>query len=339
MTMFMTTDNHILELWKLLEEEKNIGLVKRLYSSDSPFHIYCTFQFPDNYYGVAFTFSNDIRIDISSFENLRELKVMLLPDKSFENSRMLMIQLLQPNNRDIFATLCENLVQSVIRFDSEKKIVRTVINQLEKWKTLFDKNNATGLSTSEQQGLFGELHFLQKYLSIPDINPCKVLNTWVGVDKALRDYQSDSWAVEVKTTSTNNPQKVTINGERQLDETLLNNLFLFHYSVEVSNGNGITLCQKIADIRKTLENNAPALSLFNAKLFEAGYSDKHESFYKDRFYQTRNENFYQVENDFPRIKENELCKGVSEVSYSIILAMCNEYLVSENQVLNIIKSI
>ena len=335
----MTTNNHILELWEILENEKSIGLVKRLYSSEIPFHIYCTYQYPDNYYGIAFTFSDNIRIDISSFENLKELKVMLLPDKSFEDSRMLMIQLLQPNNRDIFATLCENLVQSVIRYDSEKKIIRAIINQLEKWKTLFDKSNTTGLSTSEQQGLFGELHFLQKYLSIKDISPCGVLNTWVGVDKALRDYQSDSWAVEVKTTSTNNPQKVTINGERQLDETLLKNLFLFHYSVEVSNGNGLTLCQKIADIRKSLENDAPALSLFNAKLFEVGYMDKHESFYKDRYYRTRNENFYQVEKDFPRIKENELSKGVSEVNYSIILAMCNEYLVSENYVLNIIKNI
>ena len=108
MIMFMTTNNHILELWEILENEKSIGLVKRLYSSEIPYHIYCTYQYPDNYYGVAFTFSDNIRIDISSFDNLKELKVMLLPDKSFEDSRMLMIQLLQPNNRDIFATLCEN---------------------------------------------------------------------------------------------------------------------------------------------------------------------------------------------------------------------------------------
>jgi hypothetical protein len=59
------------------------------------------------------------------------------------------------------------------------------------------------------------------------MNPCDVLHSWVGVDKALRDFQGSSWALEVKTTSTNNPQKVTINSERQLDETLLENLFCF----------------------------------------------------------------------------------------------------------------
>lgn len=335
----MTNNNHIAELWQTLEEEKNIGLVKRLYSSDIPFHIYATLQYPERYYGVAFTFGNDIRIDISSFDNLRELKVMLVQDTTFVNSRLLIIQLLHPNSRDIFATLCENLVQSVIQLNDEQKISRTVVNQLEKWKTLFDKNNSTGLTPAEQQGLYGELHFLQKFLSKPEINPCDILHTWVGVDSALRDFQGSNWALEVKTTSTNNPQKVTINGERQLDESLLEYLFLFHYSVEISNGNGQTLPQKISVIRQMLENDNPALSLFNAKLFEVGYLDKHEPFYQDRFYQQRHESFYKIDSDFPRIKENELRNGISDVKYSIILAMCEEYLVPESQIFNVLKEL
>lgn len=339
MTMFMTNNNHVAEIWEVLEEEKNAGLVKRLYSSDILFHIYGTFQYPERYYGVAFTFNNDIHIDVSSFSNLRELKVMLLNDTSFINSRLLIIQLLHPGSRDIFASLCENLIQSVIKLNTEQKIIRTVVNQLEKWKTLFEKNNSTGLTSAEQQGLYGELHFLQKVLLKPYTAPCNALHAWVGVDKALRDFQSNNWAVEVKTTSTNNPQKAIINGERQLDDTLLENLFLFHLSVEVSNGNGQTLCQKIATIREVLKNDMPALSLFNTKLFEAGYLDKHELLYEDRFYQVRNENYYKIENEFPRIKENELRSGVSDVKYSIILAMCDEFLISENQVFNIIKSL
>lgn len=335
----MTNNNHLFELWQMLEEEKNLGLVKRLYSSDAPFHIYATFQYPERYYGVAFTFSNDIRIDISSFENLRELRVMLIPDTTFVNSHLLIIQLLHHASRDIFASLCENLVQSVIQLNSEQKIIRTVVNQLEKWKTLFDKNNSTGLTPAEQQGLFGELYFLQKFLSKPDLNPCNVLHTWVGVDKALRDFQGVNWALEVKTTSTNNPQKVTINGERQLDESLLENLFLFHYSVEISNGNGQTLPQKISTIRQILENDIPALSIFNVKLFEVGYLDKHEPFYQDRFYQQRHESFYKIKSDFPRIKENELRNGISDVKYSIILAMCEEYIVSESHIFNVLKEL
>ncbi|MDD4847850.1 MAG: PD-(D/E)XK motif protein [Bacteroidales bacterium] len=335
----MTNNNHISEIWADLEEEKTVGLVKRLYSSDVCFHIYGTFQYPERYYGIAFTFENDVRINFSSFDNLREMKILLLADSTFVNSHLLVIQLLHPNSRDIFASLCENLIQSVIQLNSEQRIIRIVVNQLEKWKTLFEKNNSTGLTPAEQQGLYGELHFLQKYLSKSELNPCDVLHTWVGADSALRDFQGSNWALEVKTTSTNNPQKVTINGERQLDETLLETLFLFHYSVEVSNANGQTLCQKVTAIRELLSNDTPTLSMFNAKLFEVGYLDKHEPYYQDRFYQTRNESFYKVENDFPRIKENELRNGVCDVRYSVILAMCDEYQVTENTIFNVLKEL
>lgn len=335
----MTNDNHISKLWKTQEEEKNLGLVKRLYSTEYKYRIYATFQYPEHYYGIAFTFGNDIGIDISSFEDLSELKVLLVPDTAYINSRLLIIQLLHPINRDIFTSLCENLILSVYQLNNEQKIIRTVINQLEKWKTLFDKNNLTGLTSNEQQGLFGELHFLQKCLSRFKMKPSSILKKWVGVNRAMRDFQGSNWAIEVKTTSTNNPQKVTINGERQLDESLLDNLFLVHYSIEVSNGNGQTLCQKVAEIRKSLSNDATSLSIFNVKLFEVGYLDKHESYYQTKHYLQRSESFYKVDSHFPRIKENELRNGVSDVKYSITLSSCDEFLTSENKLYNIIKDI
>lgn len=338
-TTTMENNNHIAELWQQLEGEKTLGLVKRLYSSDIAFRIYATFQYPEVYYGVAFNFSNNIKIDISNFDNLKDLKVLLLDDISFVNTKLLVIELLYPTSKDVFAVLCENLIQSVIQINSEQKIIRTVINQLNKWKTLFDKSSSDGLSTEQQQGLFGELVFLQKCLLQQDANPLNVLKSWVGVDAALRDFQCSNWAVEVKTTATNNPQRVTINGERQLDETLLENLFLFHCSVEVSNGNGETLNQKIANIRSFLDSNIPALNVFNSKLFEVGYFDDHANKYEKRFYKIRSENYYKITDDFPRIKENELRSGVSGVRYDIILAMCDEYLITENQLLNTIRNL
>lgn len=335
----METNNYIAELWQQLEDEKTVGLVKRLYSSEINFLIYATFKYPESYFGIAFNFSNNIKIDISNFENLRDLKVLLLEDTSYDNTKLLIIELLHPSSRDIFATLCENLVLSVIQLNTEQKVIRTVINQLNKWKTLFDKSTSEGLSNEQQQGLYGELVFLHKCLMQQDANPFNILNSWVGVDSALRDFHCSTWAVEVKTSATNNPQKVTINGERQLDETLLDNLFLFHCSVEVFNGSGETLNQKIKKIRSLLECNIVALNVFNSKLFEVGYFDSHANKYENRCYKIRSENYYRITDDFPRIKENELRSGVSGVRYDIILAMCDEYLITENQLLNTIQNL
>lgn len=333
------TNNSIYKLWEIIEEEKNMGLVKRLYPCDTPIQIYATLRYPEINIGIAFSFNKEIRINTASFENLKGLRISLHEDSTFVDSKLLVIQLLDSSNRDIFAILCENLIQSITIIDSEQKIIRSVINQLVKWKTLFDKEKITHLSNSEQQGLYGELQFLEKNLQQTKDSMNDVLHTWVGIDAALRDFQGASWAVEVKTTATNDPKTVKINGERQLDETLLDKLFLYHLSVEVSNGNGITLPQKIDNICQILKDDIPALLLFKSKLFEVGYFDIHKEYYRNRYYKTRNENFYRIKNDFPRIKENELRSGVCEIQYNITLSMCDEYLVTESQVFNEIQVI
>lgn len=335
--MKMTDINHVIEVWNLLENSTTLGLLKRLYSLDSPFKIYCTYQYPERYYGIAFSFKRDIKVNLSSFKNLSEFKVLLFNDPSFENSNILVIQLLDANNKEVFSDLCENLIESVNSSESEQSMVTTVVNQLERWKILFGVYRNNGLSLEEQLGLFGELSFLEKFIKNEDFPNADALHYWVGVDKALRDFQGKDWALEVKTTSTNNPQKVTINGERQLDETKVEQLYLYHCSVEVSKETGITLEEKIRYIRELLKNDIPSLSLFNYKLFEAGYLDSQKSLYIDRAYQIRSETVYKIEQEFPRIRENELRGGVCDVKYSIILVMCNDYKVSVEKFFNNIK--
>ena len=320
----MTTKFHILELWDELERSAEVGLFKRLYSSDKPFHIYGVYSYPQRYYGIAFEVNHNVRSNIGSFENLRNLKITLTSDN------LLIVLLLDKDKKDIFAALCENLIDSVIDITAESKRIKTVLYQLERWKTMFERSNSEGLTVAEQQGLFGELCFLQKCFLKPDALFDEVLRTWVGVDAALQDFIGNGWAVEVKTTSTNNSQKVIINGERQLDETLVGKLYLFHCIVDISSVEGISLPQKVDTIRELLSNDFSAITKFNAKLFEAGYIDQNSSNYNNR-YNIRKENIYRIDGNFPRIKENELREGVTTVKYSVMLDNCNEYLIPENQ--------
>jgi hypothetical protein len=93
--------------------------------------------------------------------------------------------------------------------------------------------------------------------------------------------------------------------------------------------NGESLNAKIEAIRDTLKDHIYVLNIFNNKLLEAGYFEKHIHLYDERCYKVRNENFYRISGDFPRIKEQELRNGVGDIKYSIILSQCDEYLVSE----------
>ena len=330
-------NNHMLDLWTEMEAQHRMGIVKRLYDTNIPYHIFATYSSDERGYGISFSYPEGIRIDTTPFSNLKKLKVGIYNDETLVNSKMLLIQLLAPAQRDTFSCLCESLINTVKNMESEEEMIKSVINQLDKWRNLFDKAGSEGLSPSQQQGLYGELTFLRKLITKNVFPASEALDYWVGVDAAQRDFMGDSWAIEVKTTSTSNPQEVTINSERQLDESLFENLYLYHCSVEITKKNGETLPDKIYKLRRDLENDPAALSKYNERLITAGYFDEDEALYAFRAYKVRGESIFRIEGNFPRIKESDLRTGVGNLTYSIVLSACTRYVKPESAVFNTIK--
>lgn len=333
----MQKHNNISSLWEIMSQEKSVGLVKRLLPNNSPLKVFATYKHPENICGIAFSCDSKLKLSIDSFYNLKELSVQLFLDTSYQPNRLLTIQLFSDANTDIFAYLCGNLVETIERCDTEAKAIKLVLNRLEKWKTMFSKGASDGLSITEQQGLYGELMYLHKLVLRGIFSYIDTLKIWVGADKAMRDFQGKDWAVEAKTISINNADQITINGERQLDETLLDKLYLYHLSVEASRMNGQTLNEKVDELRSLFSDDKAALNIFNAKLMEAGYFDHHRELYRERCYKIRKESIYVIDDSFPRIKESELRDGVSNTVYSINVSTCAEYMVSENTHFNSIE--
>lgn len=333
----MQKHNNISSLWEIMSQEKSVGLVKRLLPNNSPLKVFATYKHPENICGIAFSCDSKLKLSVDSFYNLKELSVQLFLDTSYQPNRLLTIQLFSDANTDIFAYLCGNLVETIERCDTEAKAIKLVLNRLEKWKTMFSKGASDGLSITEQQGLYGELMYLHKLVLRGIFSYIDTLKIWVGADKAMRDFQGKDWAVEAKTISINNADQITINGERQLDETLLDKLYLYHLSVEASRMNGQTLNDKVDELRSLFSDDKAALNIFNAKLMEAGYFDHHRELYRERCYKIRKESIYVIDDSFPRIKESELRDGVSNTVYSINVSTCAEYMVSESEHFNSIE--
>lgn len=333
----MQKHNNISSLWEIMSQEKSVGLVKRLLPSSSPLKVFATYKYPENICGIAFSCDRELKLSIDSFYNLKELSVQLFLDASYQPNRLLTIQLFSDTNKDIFAYLCGNLIETIEKCETEAKAIKLVLNRLEKWKTMFSKGASDGLSITEQQGLYGELMYLHKLALRGVFSYVDTLKIWVGADKAMRDFQGNGWAVEAKTISINNADQITINGERQLDETLLNKLYLYHLAVETSRMNGQTLNDKVEELRSLFSDDKAALNVFNAKLMEAGYFDHHRELYRERCYKIRKESIYVIDDSFPRIKESELRDGVSNTVYSINVSTCAEYMVSENTHFNSIE--
>ena len=133
----------------------------------------------------------------------------------------------------------------------------------------------------------------------------------------------------MKTTHGNNHQKIHITSERQLDDAIIANIFLYHLSLDVRVSNGELLNSIIDEVLDLLKDNTMANNLFKLKLLEVGYYDIHRPLYEETGYTIRQENLYRVAGNFPRITEANIPIGVGDVRYSIILSESEEYRIDQ----------
>lgn len=321
------------QIWTELENDKSFshGLLIRRYSGSVMPDVFIALKSPEKFRCLAISISYDLSINLVSFSNLRDVSVEMIPDETKTDKNILLFKLLSNQHRDIFSVLCEDLITNISSVTSESQLVKELLNRFEKWKSLFDKAAAQGLSAEEQRGLFGELYFLRKFLR-SSFDFTDVINSWVGSEKQIRDFQFGNWSVEIKTTYGNNHQKLHISSERQLDTTNLENLFLNHISLEARQQSGETLNQIVDSVSEILSSDFASLNRFKSKLLEGGYFDQHRNLYSEIGYFIRQEVFYKVENSFPRIEERDIRSGVGDVKYSIVVSEFSDFIITEEQV-------
>jgi hypothetical protein len=330
----------IKEIWEELINDKSSpqGLLARRYSSSVLPELYLAVQHPEKIIGICIYFDKGIKINTESLTQLQEISMSFYPAPNEPSKNVLMFKLLNFEHKDIFAVLCEDLILSVANETNQSKLIKEVLNRFEKWKSLFNKLSSTGLKSEEQRGLFGELYFINDFLTT-NKNYLNLVNTWVGPEKQVRDFQNQSWAIEVKTTHGNNHQKITISSERQLDTNNLEYLFLYHISLDKRNNSGTSLNELVDSIYEILRDDTLALNRFKGKLFESGYFEYQRPLYEGIGYFIRQDTFYKVADEFPRIEERNIPMGVGDVKYSIILSQCTSFITEKTEVFNIINTL
>lgn len=94
-------NDSILSLWHIMAQEQTVGLVKRLFLVDAPIKIFGIYKYPEETYGVAFSFAKDVKISLDSFRNLKELTIQLVQDMTYKSNRLLLVQLSSLENLDV----------------------------------------------------------------------------------------------------------------------------------------------------------------------------------------------------------------------------------------------
>jgi hypothetical protein len=246
----------------------------------------------------------------------------------------LAVRLTHSKFTDVFSTLVDDVVAHVLRATGEAAAVRTLIDRLERWQAFLRRYAADGLSEEAQQGLYGELWFLGRH-AIPRVGTRDGVMSWKGPAGTPQDFQLRDLAVEVKTSIGKQHQKLTISNERQLDSTGVALLLLFHLSLDARQGGGETLPGRVRLTREMVAADPIAAGEFEQALFDAGYLDCHAPAYEGVGYTVRESNFFEVRDQFPRIVEADLKKGVGDVRYTVSVAECKNYLLHEPRLLQI----
>lgn len=319
-------------IWTELENDDSFrsGILFKRYAASVLPDIYVALRAPENIRCLAAHIVKENAPDVQNWNKLKDIKVEILNDDRNPVKSYLLILILNQQHKDIFSVLCEDLLNQVTSILDEKVLIKELLNRLAKWQTLFERLGQQGLTAEVQRGLFGELYFLRLFLNnSTDKNYC--INSWQVPSNTVQDFHYGNWAVEVKTTHGNNHQKIQISSERQLDSSVVSNIFLFHLSLDVRNNHGDTLNDLVEWVETYLRNDVIELNSFRLKLFEVGYFDIHKPIYQDTGYNIRQEIIYKVEGEFPRITENEIRNGVGDVKYSIVISDCLSFVRTETE--------
>ncbi len=225
---------------------------------------------------------------------------ILALDVPKEGTKHIGLSVEQRENRDVFVTVCADLVRGLEGCMTNSSRRSEIADFLTRWSAFFEKHGLEGLSPEEQRGLFGELWWLRKMIQ-SGIEPMDAVTSWRGCERSFQDFELAGRAVEVKTSMMKEPRKVQINSERQLDSRGLHCLHLFVLTITTTGADGETLPMLVRSLRNALSQR-PAAYAFENSLIKAGYLEAHVSLYQTAYSLIR-EDLFQITDGFPRITE------------------------------------
>ena len=330
------------EIWQELERDMHSvssGYLTRRVMPESVHDIYLAVEKPANMrlFMIRVRRASIEPSDIFPASKGFEVRKVVMPDYDKEHIALQLI-LIDPNYNDIFSVLVQDIIDRITPLPDEQKAIIMFISRLQQWQSFLKKGHPLILGEEAQRGLYGELDFLRQY-AIPNLGAEVALATWLGPRNYPQDFRFGNTAIEVKTSIAKQHQKIFITSERQLDESGEGVIYLYHLSLEMRQGSGESLPEIILRIRDLLHDRPVSAEVFETLLFEAGYLDVNSSYYEKTGYIKRETNFFKVAETFPRIIEKDLRNGVGDVHYSITVAECRHFAVTESDIVVLMRSV
>lgn len=247
--------------------------------------------------------------------------------------------------RSVFGELCEDVVRHCLAASDQRQTVLKLVDRLRLWEELFRKGRPGVLGMQKQNGLHGELLFLEQLLSLTSQN--QAIESWKGPFQDPHDFHIGRCHVEIKTTcmeiegrGDDQTSIVRISGLRQLDSTGLAALYLWVYRLaQTRSPDSRSLADVVANLEARLDE-PPTRQRFQDLLLGVGYLRSHEDeHYKIRRYEVKGTNVFGISDAFPCLTSAEVPAAVVEADYVLDLGKVDaEFGSSEQQVFHEVEA-
>lgn len=250
-------------------------------------------------------------------------------------TRTLGLKLQESSLRDLFHTLCLDIVSATEHAVSEADAVNTALQRTWRWHHLLRGGRSDLLSAEEQRGLIGELLVLERYL-LPLLPASVAVEAWRGPLDSPKDFEVSLLAIEAKARRGSSRPSVAISSEHQLDSTGLNSLYL--HVVELSpapetTSESFSVSAVANRIRERIMADDPgSVGIFDGLLTAAGLVSEHD--YSSSCFVEGRSQVYIVGGGFPRITATDILPGLERVSYSIMLDTCELFEIAHDDLRN-----
>lgn len=223
------------------------------------------------------------------------------------------------DQNDVFTVFVEDVIEALLACCDQNSYSDALIKRTNKWKNFFLKKTTDLLSEMEIQGLFGEVCFINEMISE---GVTEIEKMWAGPLKKAQDFQSENFAVEIKTTGASTIDLVRIANPAQLDNSGIAQLYLCVYRLEEDVVNGTTLPELITEVEKgTTEREKQEME---SKLFAYGYNSADQDRYT-RKYIVREKKVFSVTDDFPKLNREMIPAEITDVKYTLHLKECGDF--------------
>ena len=264
------------------------------------------------------------KIKPPKIESTKMLKV--IQGEEGEGNYWTCFDLLNTEFKKIFYLFCDDLVNVLNYVNDETKELNIIKERFSIWKIMF-KKISNHLSNEKEQGLYGELYFLDNYM-IDKYGVDEAINSWAGPLGYNKDFSIDSTWYEIKTTSVNSTS-VRISSLNQLSSNINGYLALVRIE-KMSEEYNNDKCS-ILDLFNSIINkisNTETKELFINKVIEYGFNPEND-FQKNKYYVDKIV-LYEVREGFPRLTEKDIkYQEIDNVTYEIIIKTIEKYMVEE----------